>query len=113
MLKRLRNKITNVALGSLVLSLGSLLVVLATIDGNIATWIFTLSTLITGIVDRVRPEWIDNFVLKWNGLASFTHFALIFFEVGGLIYWVAHFVKNYHFEVVANDPGIASSSTRR
>jgi|GEM_PF-3704002 hypothetical protein len=110
MLKRLRDKVRAVAVVSLAASLVSLLIVLAIVDSTIASWFLGLGTLIVSLIEKTKPEWLDFIILKWNSLATLTHWSLLFFEVAGLIYLVGYFFKNYHIKIVPNDSGTTSTS---
>lgn len=100
MLKRLRNKIKTVSLLSLSLTLLLILVILSVIDGGFAMGILAVALFIGSIFNHARPEWIDDFCLKWNNLTTVTHHSLLLFDIVGLLYIVVFFIKNYDIQII-------------
>jgi len=99
-LKRLRSKVRNIAIISLILTMVLLLVFLVIIDGVVATWIFSISGVIVATLNKLRPEAVDQTILRWNNMTDLAHWGLITLGVSGIIYFIIFFIKNYDIQIV-------------
>ncbi len=85
---------------SLSLSIVFILIVISVINPGFASSALAISLVVIGLVDRVRPEWLDIVCLKWSGMDRLVHWSLLFFEVSIILYIIFDFIKNFEIKIV-------------
>ncbi len=95
---------------SLLASIITLLVIMAIIDPDLASWAFGVALFIVlEVVDRAQPERIENFLRWWDNRAALIHWGLLFTILGFMGWLYDFFMKN--FKIVFNIVPSNSTST--
>lgn len=98
-----KDKLGTLQLWSLILTLATLLVILAIIDPSVAAWFLEAGAILSGIIFFGKPTMAGKLAQWWNNLAFVVHWGLIFLEVGGLVYLLGVFVKSKEVEFIIRD----------
>lgn len=94
----LKQRLHNLGLASLVLSLIFLIVVLTIIDPNATIWVLAAFTIICPVIHYAQPQRADQFLLMWDNMSSLVHWGIISVFLLSMFYYLLYFFRSFKID---------------